>query len=94
MDEPFSALDAQTRQLMQDELLALWEQARTTILYVTHNIQEAVYMADRVVVLSRRPGRVLAEIVVPLKRPRTGYLEAVERIWSLIKDQARAALIE
>jgi len=91
MDEPFSALDAQTRQLMQDELLARWEQARTTILYVTHNIQEAVYMADRVVVLSRRPGRVLAEIVVPLKRPRTeamqaepGYLETVERIWSLI----------
>jgi len=91
MDEPFSALDAQTRQLMQDELLALWEQARTTILYVTHNIEEAVYMADRVVVLSRRPGRVLAEIVVPLKRPRTeamqaepGYLETVERIWSLI----------
>ena len=90
-----------TRQLMQDELLALWEQARTTILYLTHNIQEAVYMADRVVVLSRRPDRVLAEIVVPLKRPRTeamqaetGYLEAVERIWSLIKDQARAALIE
>ena len=101
MDEPFSALDAQTRQLMQDERLALWEQARTTILYLTHNIQEAVYMADRVVVLSRRPDRVLAEIVVPLKRPRTeamqaetGYLEAVERIWSLIKDQARAALIE
>jgi len=101
MDEPFSALDAQTRQLMQDELLARWEQARTTILYVTHDIQEAVDMADRVVVLSRRPGRVLAEIVVPLKRPRTeamqaetGYLEAVERIWSLIKDQARAALIE
>jgi len=82
MDEPFSALDAQTRQLMQDERLALWEQARTTILYVTHIIQEAVDMADRVVVLSRRPGRV------------TGYLEAVERIWSLIKDQARAALIE
>ena len=56
MDEPFSALDAQTRQLMQDELLARWEQARTTILYVTHNIQEAVYMADRVVVLSRPAG--------------------------------------
>jgi len=56
MDEPFSALDAQTRQLMQDERLALWEQARTTILYVTHNIQEAVYMADRVVVLSRPAG--------------------------------------
>ncbi len=101
MDEPFSALDAQTRQLMQEELLAIWERTRQTILYVTHNIQEAVYMADRVVVLSRRPGRVLAEIAVPLERPRTeamlgagAFLETTERIWTLIKDQARAALVE
>lgn len=101
MDEPFSALDAQTRQLMQEELLAIWERTRKTILYVTHNIQEAVYMADRVVVLSRRPGRVLAEIAVPLERPRTeamlgdeAFLETTERIWALIKDQARAALVE
>ncbi len=70
MDEPFSALDAQTRQLMQEELLGIWERTRKTILYVTHNIQEAVYMADRVVVLSRRPGRVLAEVPVALGRPR------------------------
>ena len=101
MDEPFSALDAQTRQLMQEELLGIWERTRKTIIYVTHNIQEAVYLADRVVVLSRRPGRILAEVPIELKRPRaeamTGeppFVHAVERIWALIKDQAREALME
>ncbi|HEX6210676.1 MAG TPA: ABC transporter ATP-binding protein [Methylomirabilota bacterium] len=101
MDEPFSALDAQTRQLMQEELLAIWERTRKTILYVTHNIHEAVWMADRVVVLSRRPGRVLEIVPVELERPRTeamlGAAElvgAVERIWALIKSQAREALRE
>jgi NitT/TauT family transport system ATP-binding protein len=99
MDEPFSALDAQTRQLMQEELLAIWERTRQTILYVTHNIQEAVYMADRVVVLSRRPGRVLAEVKVELPRPREErmigdptFIAAVERIWALIREQAAEAL--
>jgi NitT/TauT family transport system ATP-binding protein len=101
MDEPFSALDAQTRQLMQEELLAIWERSRKTILYVTHNIHEAVWMADRVVVLSRRPGRVLEIVRVELKRPRTeamlgepACVQAVERIWGLIKSQARDALRE
>jgi NitT/TauT family transport system ATP-binding protein len=99
MDEPFSALDAQTRQLMQEELLALWERTRQTIVYVTHNIHEAVYMADRVVVLSRRPGRVLAELKIELERPRAervlgepAFVSAVERIWSLIRDQAADAM--
>jgi NitT/TauT family transport system ATP-binding protein len=101
MDEPFSALDAQTRQLMQEELLAIWERTRKTIVYVTHNIHEAVWMADRVVVLSRRPGRVLEVVDVPLKRPRTEgmlgervFVQAAERIWSLIKSQAQDALRE
>jgi NitT/TauT family transport system ATP-binding protein len=101
MDEPFSALDAQTRQLMQEELLGIWERTRKTILYVTHNIHEAVYMADRVIVLSRRPGRVLAEVKVALDRPRVesmmaapAFLDAVERIWVLIKAQAREAIVE
>ena len=99
MDEPFSALDAQTRQLMQEELLTIWERTRKTIVYVTHNIQEAVYMADRVIVLSRRPGRVLAEVPIVLKRPRTEammgeptFVQATERIWGLIKAQAREAI--
>src|SRR5882672_11886244 len=101
MDEPFSALDAQTRQLMQEELLGIWERTRQTILYVTHNIHEAVWMADRVVVLSRRPGRVLEIVPVKLARPRTeamlgepAFVHAVERIWTLIKSQAREALRE
>jgi len=101
MDEPFSALDAQTRQLMQEELLAIWERTRKTILYVTHNIQEAVYLADRVVVLSRRPGRVLAILPVALGRPRVegmvsdpAFVDATERIWALIKGEAREALQE
>jgi NitT/TauT family transport system ATP-binding protein len=101
MDEPFSALDAQTRQLMQEELLGIWERTRQSIVYVTHNIHEAVYMADRVVVLSRRPGRVLAEVKIELERPRTermmgdpAFVTAVERIWHLIRDQAAQALRE
>ena len=101
MDEPFSALDAQTRTLMMEELLGIWERQRTSIVYVTHNIQEAVYMADRVVVLSRRPGRVLDVVPTELKRPRhegqlgeAAFVQSVERIWGLIKSQAQAALRE
>ncbi len=101
MDEPFSALDAQTRTLMMEELLGVWERTRQSVLYVTHNIQEAVFMADRVVVLSRRPGRVLADVPVDLKRPRVesqqgepAFVHAVEHIWGLIKSQARSALLD
>ena len=101
MDEPFSALDAQTRQLMQEELLAIWARTRQTILYVTHNIHEAVFMADRVVVLSRRPGRCSRSFRCRWPGPRAesmlgeaAFLGAVERIWSSIKAQARDALRE
>lgn len=100
MDEPFSALDAQTRSLMQVELMALWETTRKTIIYVTHNIQEAVLLGDRVVALSRRPGRVVEVMTVPLPRPRSEAMlydpacgAAVEHLWGLMKAQAREAMV-
>ena len=70
MDEPFGALDVQTRDTLQDELLEIWEAEPKTILFVTHGIEEALYLADRIVVYSRRPARVLKEIQVPYTRPR------------------------
>src|SRR3990170_169302 len=100
MDEPFSALDAQTRQLLQIELLSIWDRTRKTILYVTHNIQEAVFMADRVAVLSRRPGRLIAVVPVGLGRPRSEamlgdarFLQTTDLIWGLIKADAQKALL-
>lgn len=70
MDEPFSALDALTRLKMQELLLDIWERVRTTILFVTHDIDEALFLADRIIVMSPRPGRILEEIRVPFDRPR------------------------
>jgi len=70
MDEPFAALDAQTRNRMQAELLEIWNKEKKTVLFVTHNIDEAVYLADKIIVLSKRPARVVEEIEVDLKRPR------------------------
>jgi NitT/TauT family transport system ATP-binding protein len=101
MDEPFSALDAQTRTLMQYELARIWEETRKSFLYITHNIQEAVFLGDQVIVLSRRPGRILDRIDIDLPRPRDEhltierrYLEYVDRIWGYIKKQAEDALKE
>jgi NitT/TauT family transport system ATP-binding protein len=71
LDEPFAALDAITRETMQNELLSIWEQTRKTVLMVTHQIDEAVLLSDRVIVFSNRPARIVAEIKVPLPRPRT-----------------------
>ena len=71
LDEPFGALDAQTRARMQDALLHLWEQRRKTVVFVTHDAEEALYVADRIVVLSQRPGRVQADLRVDLPRPRS-----------------------
>ena len=71
MDEPFGALDAQTRERLQDELLAIWTRMQTTIVFVTHNVEEATYLGDRVAVISQRPGRVLDVVPVGLERPRS-----------------------
>jgi NitT/TauT family transport system ATP-binding protein len=96
MDEPFAALDAQTRELMQAELLRIWAQARKTVLFITHQIDEAIYLSDRVIVMSARPGRILADMPVELPRPRELHIKRtpefvalVDRIWELISTQLR-----
>ena len=70
MDEPFGAVDAQTREQLQEELLKIWNQTDTTIVFVTHSIDEAIYLSDRVVVMQGRPGRIKEEVTVELPRPR------------------------
>jgi NitT/TauT family transport system ATP-binding protein len=90
MDEPFAALDAQTRRHMQDELLSIWSTDRRTVVFVTHDIDEAVLLGDRVIVLSARPGMILADIDVPFERPRdlkrdyASAREIMDQIWRLL----------
>jgi NitT/TauT family transport system ATP-binding protein len=94
MDEPFGALDAQTRHQLQDELLQLWQERPKTVVLVTHDMEEAVYLSDRIFVLTPRPGRIAREIVVPLARPRdvgvrrtAAFAELVENVWESLKGQ-------
>ena len=70
MDEPFGALDAQTRNMLQKELLDIWEETKKTIVFITHSVDEAVYMSDRIIVLTPRPGRISRIFAFPLPRPR------------------------
>lgn len=91
MDEPFGPLDAQTRAEMEDGLCEIWEKARKTVVFVTHDIDEAIFLGDRIVVFSERPGRVKGEIVVDLPRPRARqlrlsaeFLELKKRVWSML----------
>ena len=99
LDEPFAALDAQTREFMQAELMRIWQQTRRTAIFITHQINEAIYLADRVVVLSRRPGRVKSILPVEFERPRElrvkrtpAFLALEDQIWSLIEDEVRAGM--
>jgi NitT/TauT family transport system ATP-binding protein len=99
MDEPFAALDAQTRELMQSELLGIWQQTGKTVLFVTHQIDEAIYLSDRVLVMSARPGRLLADISIDLPRPRSleikrtpQFLDYIDRVWRLIEGQVKRTL--
>jgi NitT/TauT family transport system ATP-binding protein len=101
MDEPFSALDAQTREIMQTELMRIWEQGRKTVLFVTHQIDEAVFLSDRVLVFARRPGRLQESVTIDLPRPRAlsikrtpEFVRYVDHIWRLIEDDVRASVIE
>jgi NitT/TauT family transport system ATP-binding protein len=94
MDEPFAALDAQTRDLMQTELLQIWERTRKTVLFVTHSIEEAAYLSDRVIVMTARPGRTKDILRIELPRPRdyemrltSEFNEIKSRIWGVLKEE-------
>jgi NitT/TauT family transport system ATP-binding protein len=98
MDEPFGALDAQTRELMQEELNRIWQQAGITVVFITHDIYEAVFLGDRVVVMSGRPGSIIADVPIDLPRPRGNDVKGSQefadyhaRLWSLLRDEAIAA---
>jgi len=94
MDEPFGALDAQTRGLMQSELLRIWQRTPKTVIFVTHDVQEAVYLADRVAVMSARPGRI--KTIVDTKFDKNdpnifkapAFVEKVDELWNLVRDEA------
>jgi len=94
MDEPFGALDAQTRHLMQAELLSIWQRTPKTVIFVTHDVQEAVYLADRVAVMSARPGRI--KTIVDTKFDKNdpavfktrAFLDRVDELWNLVRDEA------
>src|SRR6266446_5624971 len=95
MDEPFGPLDAQTRMVLQDELLRIWEQQRQTIVFVTHDLVEAVALADRVVVMTHRPGKIKDIIKVTMARPRNifeihrqeGFDDAHSRLWNIFRHE-------
>jgi NitT/TauT family transport system ATP-binding protein len=98
MDEPFGALDAQTRIVLQEELERIWAGASKTVIFITHDIDEALYLSDRVLVMSRRPGRVIADVHVDAGRPRgdewrasAEFAELKGHLWELLRDGARAA---
>ncbi len=97
MDEPFAALDAQTRDIMQAELLRIWQEAKKTVLFVTHQIEEAVYLSDHVIVMTKRPGRAKKIINIDLPRPRDYEMRVTSQfndlklaIWNELKDELSA----
>ncbi|MBB3105018.1 ABC transporter ATP-binding protein [Azomonas macrocytogenes] len=98
MDEPFAALDAQTREILQDELLRIWDRYKKTIVFITHSLDEAIFLSDRIAVMTHRPGRVKEIIEVPLPRPRQAevrnseeFVHLRQRAWAVLKDEVRFA---
>jgi NitT/TauT family transport system ATP-binding protein len=99
MDEPFSALDAQNKLLLQEELLRIWEAQKKTVVFITHSVDEAVFLGDRIMVMTAQPGRVKSMVHVPLPRPRNiielqkapEFGELVHRIWSGLRDEVQRA---
>ena len=101
MDEPFAALDAQTREIMQSELLRIWRESKKTVLFITHQINEAIYLADRVIVFAARPGRVKATIKIDLPRPRDlslkrdmRFLKYEDQVWNLIEEEVKKTMLQ
>ncbi len=101
MDEPFSGLDAQTREIMQTELLRIWRDGRKTVIFITHQIDEAVYLSDRVIVFGRRPGRIKDIVPIELPRPRElsikrdeAFAPYVDRIWKQIELDVRESVMQ
>jgi NitT/TauT family transport system ATP-binding protein len=99
MDEPFGALDTQTRVVMQEILTNIWQQFRISVLFITHDIEEAIFLSDRIYVMTSRPGRIKAEIKVPLPRPRTAgmtetpqFMTLVRELKGLIREESIAAM--
>src|SRR3569832_1250161 len=94
MDEPFGALDAQTRGLLQSELLRIWQRTPKTVIFVTHDVQEAVYLADRVAVMSARPGRIKTIVETRFDKKDAGifkskaFVDKVDELWGLVRDEA------
>jgi len=100
MDEPFAALDAQTREIMQMELLRIWNEARKTVLFITHQINEAIYLADRVIIFGARPGRVKETLKIDIPRPRTlsvkrdkKFLEYEDYLWGHIEEEVKKTMV-
>ncbi len=100
MDEPFAALDAQTREVMQEELLEIWRAANKTVLFITHQINEAIYLSDRVIVFTARPGRVKQSVPIGIERPRklavkrdARFLQLEDYIWNLIEDEVKKTML-
>jgi NitT/TauT family transport system ATP-binding protein len=99
LDEPFASLDAQTREIMQGELMRIWAETKKTAIFVTHQIDEAVFLSDRVLVFTVRPGRLKEEVVIDLPRPRAlavkrtaEFVRYTDRIWRLIEEEVRASI--
>jgi NitT/TauT family transport system ATP-binding protein len=99
LDEPFGSLDAQTRMVLQQELLRIWQEHRKLVVHVTHDIDEAILLSDRIAVMSGRPARIREEIAVPFARPRrVGVLDSAEareihhRVWNILEEEVREGL--
>jgi NitT/TauT family transport system ATP-binding protein len=101
MDEPFASLDAQLRTMLQEQLLVLWQKDRRTVVFITHSLEEAILLGDRVVVMSARPGRMLKSIDIPFERPRSAEIRLTHEfvnlqadLWDLLRREVEAHLAE